>query len=246
MELLYVVVFSEWQNIISILLGIASALLTSFLTSYFTEKGKQKAIKENIAEITKIGENIKAELSQNTEVVKAQLSLLNQHKLNLKVSEKQALFDYHNSIINWIAVINHCDLGKFNLENFKEISNEKTKIADNAQQYDVSSSHLELFMHDQKFLDLRRDLASGIIEFQIVLIKGLNNLYSIYSECEILMKDPKLDKRLLALNKANDNSIILTKKINHELLIHFEKIHKLRVPIVILIKKRLTKISEDD
>lgn len=77
-------------------------LFKSFWPKYFEAKGTNQATKEDIGEITEIVENIKSDLLHQNELLKAQLSFKNQHRLNLKTAEREAIFDFNKRVSAWL------------------------------------------------------------------------------------------------------------------------------------------------
>ncbi len=71
------------DNLLVIFLNILVTLVTLFVFSYFKEKGKNQATKEDIGKITKIVESVKNELNQNLELMKIQESSLQSEKVKL-------------------------------------------------------------------------------------------------------------------------------------------------------------------
>lgn len=71
----------------------------AFLKSYFQEKGKNLATKEDIEEMTSLVESVKSEL---------QYSL--QAKLSLRAEEHDALVNYFTRYSVWLSAISNCSL----------------------------------------------------------------------------------------------------------------------------------------
>ena len=69
-------------------------LYLAFLKSYFQEKGKNVATKEDVEGITSLVESVKSQL---------QVSL--QAKLSLRAEEHQALVDYFSKYSAWLSAI---------------------------------------------------------------------------------------------------------------------------------------------
>lgn len=72
-------------------------LYVAFVKSYFQEKGKNLATKEDISDITDLIESVKSRL---------QLSL--QAKVNLKREEHDAVIAYYSALSSWLQSISAC------------------------------------------------------------------------------------------------------------------------------------------
>ncbi|HZX59177.1 MAG TPA: hypothetical protein VFE54_10635, partial [Mucilaginibacter sp.] len=77
----------------------------NFLPSYFNEKGKNLATKEDIESITEKIEKIKSEFVKDIEFLKADLSYINQSKFSIKSSERDALIETNLKYAEWLNII---------------------------------------------------------------------------------------------------------------------------------------------
>jgi hypothetical protein len=73
-------------EIIIIILG----LYMAFFKSYFSEHGKQLALKEHVEDLTK-----------KVETVKSEIDLLTKTKFDLATNERTAILDYHSKYFDW-------------------------------------------------------------------------------------------------------------------------------------------------
>jgi hypothetical protein len=62
----------------------------AFFKSYFSEHGKQLALKEHVEELTK-----------KVETVKSEIDLLTKTKFDLATNERTAILDYHSKYYDW-------------------------------------------------------------------------------------------------------------------------------------------------
>lgn len=163
-------------------------LLKSFWPKYFETKGSNQATKEDIGEITEIVESIKTDLSQQTEQLKAQLSLDNQHLLNLKNAERDALFDFNRKFSAWLYYLVRFRLSSYKLENYLQLKDIEIEFSKRQYECDLAEAHLRLFAHDQDFLNLIRDLTISLLKYEEIVEIGIEKTYHEYSMAELQLK----------------------------------------------------------
>lgn len=218
----------------------------NYLPSYFGEKGKNQATKEDIGDITKIVENIKNDLVQQNELLKAELSITNQHRLNIKSAEREALLDFNARISAWIYSVLRFTLSNYNLENYKDLKTVSLNFSNRQYECDLAEAHLVLFMHDKEFLELKKDLTISVIRLQGIVEKAMQESYYLLSECEFKLE--------LVKNNLGEQSKIRGKMysdLNPILADHrtdttneYEKVHRLHYDMTQLINRRFKTINE--
>lgn len=90
-------------EIIIILLG----LYMAFFKSYFSEHGKQLALKDHIEELTRKVENVKSEID-----------FLTKTKFDLATNERSAIIDYHSNYYDWRNTVLNLYPSVINEDNF--------------------------------------------------------------------------------------------------------------------------------
>jgi len=88
-------------NIIVII--ILPLIFKNYFPSYFSEKGKNLAQKEDIAKITTIVEQIKSEHIKNQEQIKSQLSLAVSRNNDIDIQARKAVLDFYDKSIEFIG-----------------------------------------------------------------------------------------------------------------------------------------------
>lgn len=180
------------EIVIIILLLVVFYLLKNYWPKYFEAKATNQATKEDIGEITQIVENIKSDLSQQIELLKAQLSLTNQHKLDIKSAEREAIFDFNKRKSVWIYSLIRFSFYKYDLDNFREI-NRLTYLEYQQRQYeyDLASAHLILFMHDKEFMQLKEKLIVQVLELHSIVLNTTYSLFEAFIKAEMRLNSEK-------------------------------------------------------
>lgn len=221
-------------------------LAKNYLPSYFGEKGKNQATKEDIGEITDIVENIKSDLLKQNEFLKAQLSFTNQHRLNLKTAEREAIFDFNKRISAWLFSLVRFTFTGFSLDNFKDIKALSLEFSKRQYECDLAEAHLVLFMHDQAFLELKRDLTISIIRLEGIVDKSMRAIHWAYSKCEFELELGKNDPTKQAVLRTDlyKELTTLTADYRTKNTEQYAKVHDIQSKMTQLIHKRLKELEE--
>lgn len=223
-------------------------LFKSYWPKYFEAKGTNQATKEDIGEITEIVETIKSDLLQQNELLKAQLSFKNQHRLNLKTAEREAIFDFNKRISAWLFSIMRFTFSGYNLDNYKDLKIMSGEFSKRQYECDLAEAHLVLFMHDKEFLELKRDLIISIIELEGIVESYMHKIYSVYSKCEFHLEMDKND-----FKKHPEHWNLLYKELEPLTDAHrkdktekYKEVHDLQIRMRELINKRLKQLEDDE
>lgn len=218
--------------------------LKNFYPKYFEAKASNQATKEDIGEITEIIETIKSDISQQNEFLRAQLSLSNQHKLNIKSAEREAIFEFNKQKSVWIYSLIRFSFYKYDQNNFREIDrNNQLEYHERQYNCDIAIAHLVLFMHDNEFLDLKEKLINEIILLHKIIIETIYSIYHPFMKAEINFREYPADEENIRYVR-NEELIAIEKKHREEKMKQFEKVNSLDIQMRELLFTRL-KILED-
>jgi len=167
------------------ILFLCALVLKSFWPKYFEAKGTNQATKEDIGEITSIVESIKSELLKDIEDLKGQISLVNQHKLNLKASEREAILEYSSKLNAYIYYLVELDLTIYNDQNYNELLKERIEINRKSYDFAVAEANLGLFLNDQEFIQMNMELKLSINKYERKLVETMLNITHKYKMCEL-------------------------------------------------------------
>ncbi|MFG4001362.1 hypothetical protein [Flavobacterium aquidurense] len=216
-------------------------ILKNYWPKYFESKGANQATKEDIGEITKIVENIKSDLSQQNELLKAQLSMTNQHKLDIKSAEREAIFDFNKQKSVWIYSLLRFSFYKYNLENFKEIGQTVLDYQKRQYEYDLAAAHLALFMYDNEFMELKSKLIIEVIELDKIVSGTTYDLYHSFMKAEInlnIEKDNIVEQSRIRYN-LNEELLTIVEKHKEKAINQFESVNNLDIQMRELLFSRL-------
>jgi hypothetical protein len=233
-----------YNFLITIISLIVFYLFKSYWPKYFEAKGTNQATKEDIGEITEIVETIKSDLIQQNELLRAQLSLNNQHILNLKTAEREAIFEFNKQLSAWLYSVVRFSFSAYNQDNFKDLKLKSADFSKRQYECDLAEAHLTLFMNDQEFLNLKRDLIVAIINFQADTEELMHKVYHQYSKCEFdLGLEDTLAKQSEIIAKSNKQINLLTNQYLDNMPVQYKEVHIINIKMRELLNKKLEQLE---
>lgn len=203
------------QVLIFIVLVIIYFLFKNMLPSYFKEKGKNIATKEDIGEITKIVEDIKTDLQKDIISFKSKLDLVYNVELNLINDEKKVLVEFHKSFSKWYNSFIYLDYPDYNHIMLDRLINQQEEIY---RKINNQYSLLEIYCEDRSFLLNVKKLTIKIVE-QLQI--STYNFYIDMKKNNTLLENAKLNQYDLS-NLYNERMNIIENFQN-------EKISKVKI-----------------
>jgi hypothetical protein len=152
--------------------------IKNYLPSYFNEKGKNLATKEDISQITTLVESVKYNFIKETENLKANLSLLSNIQVGLIAEERNALINFNEKYSLWQNALTDIGLGDTDDYNDNELDNYKRKINELYTDLLTSETRLHLFIEDKELIELAHNLK----------LETLNRLAEFPGRCILELK----------------------------------------------------------
>lgn len=175
-----------FQFFIFTVVNLIITLLTNFLFTYFKEKGKNLATKEDISAITKLVEEQKAELSN-----------LSFRKIQFFTEEKEALILFYTQINEWIWDNLNIQLFHYNKTNIEQLDKKIISMHEIHNKVNVSFGKIFLLIDNQDLVKEASELINNIFTFHTF----------VENICSTLKKNLMLEIELLEKisNKENLN-----------------------------------------
>lgn len=126
----------------------------AFLKSYFQEKGRNLATKEDVEEITSKIESIKSQV---------QFSL--QAKLSLRAEEHEALVAYYSKYGAWFLGIKDFSLTNVSEDNSERLSELRAELDSLERDFDLATSRMELFVENDDIQSQHGTLAIETLKY---------------------------------------------------------------------------------
>lgn len=155
-------------------------LYLAFFKSYFQEKGKNLATKEDVEEITSL-----------VETIKSQLEFSLQAKLSLREEEHQALVDYFSKYAAWVSAITNISFAGINYKNMSRFEEIRSQLTLLHQDFALAAGKMELFVESEEIHLQHGSLAIQTLQFQGLAEQATFAAQEIELEVEeMLIKTP--------------------------------------------------------
>ena len=123
--------------------------IKNLLPSYFNEKGKNIATKEDISEITELVEKTKQVFTSETEKLKATLLVVSNAQIGIISEERNAIIELNEKYFKWLHSLIDTSLGKIDEYDNDELEKYSRKIGQNYNDFLVSETKFSLFVENK-------------------------------------------------------------------------------------------------
>lgn len=242
------------SNILTaILLFFAGLWLKNYLPSYFDEKGKLLAQKEDIEEITEKIEGVKQTFTHETELLKAEVQRLLSLEVSHRNEERNSIIAFYDKYNQWLYALLEINYGAYNRGSVKDLMEKRIYIERFYAESNVAQAKLRLLVKDKEIIEYSHKLMGAILEFKGWIDKRLLSLQHNFENHNSLTDQflgviKKFDEnKVLAYKLAEDEKEI--KKEYKELIDEFyanrnneaKVIYPIDVNFTIIVKAYLTK-----
>ncbi len=154
--------FNFFLNIVTL----GAVFYLAFVKSYFTEKGKSVAMKEDIGDITREVEDVKQFFNKSLEQFKNDLNLSTQVSFTLKSAEIEALLNFYDKYFIWYNT-----LQAYSPPSLSEPYNDKIIqiIGKSYLDFLIAESKAELFIKNFESFEIKHELKSATLELEKVI-----------------------------------------------------------------------------
>lgn len=188
-------------------------LYLAFLKSYFQEKGKNVATKEDVEEITSLVETVKSQL---------QFSL--QAKLSFRAEEHQVLVDYFSKYSAWLSAITNWSVVGINKDNAFRLAEIRSKLDMLHQDFDLAAGKLELFVKNEDIQSQHGPLVIETIKFQGHAQQATFDIEAIHLEANQMLLTTPPEARVERYRELLEKVSELYKKYKTEQLAMYKAI----------------------
>ncbi|SRR5258706_9428785 len=130
----------------------------NLLPSYFNEKGKNLATKEDISNLTELVEAVKYTFTKETEYLKANLQFLTNIHGSLISEERNAIIDFNEKYFSWLNSLVDTGFGNINDNDNIEIEEYRRQIGQNYNSFLNSQTRFGLFIENQELITYANNL----------------------------------------------------------------------------------------
>ena len=160
-------------------------LYMAFLKSYFQEKGKNVATKEDVEEITSL-----------VEAVKSQLQFSLQAKLSLRAEEHQALVDYFSKYSAWLSAITNFSTVGIAKENTSRLAEIRSQLYMLNRDFDLAAGKMALFVENEDIQSQHGPLVIETLKLQAHAEKMTFEVEGIHLETKRMQLNTPLDQQV--------------------------------------------------
>lgn len=187
-----------------------------FLKSYFQEKGKNVATKEDIEEITSM-----------VEAVKSQLQFSLQARLSLRAEEQQALVDYFSKYTAWLSAITNCstvgitEVNKFRLE---EIRSGLDMLH---HEFELATGKMELFVENEEIQTQHGVLVIETLKFQSRVQQMTFEIERVFLDVKHMPSNSPQDQQHVQYSELIERQKEIYRKYNEEKILAYKDLIQL-------------------
>lgn len=206
-----------------VIMSTVSGWLANILMSYFSEKGKNAATKEDIGKITQIVEEVKQQFTHDSEVLKNRLGVYSQNFVTIKTLERDALINVAKAFSDWLTSLEGFNLVFYNYDDYEPLKKNSWFFEEKRLAFINARDHLYLFMHDEELRNRISILNKGAVNVEgciatyitkfILNCKNRNNDCTGKSDNEILditTKYHAAQETVIAEQLAERNKLIMS------------------------------------
>lgn len=184
--------------------------LKNYLPSYFSQKGKNLANKEDIEELTDKVQKVTSLYAQKNNEIEQKLSYLLSIHSSHRSEERVAIIEFYESYMHWMYTILEIPIDQYNSITIEKIINKKFELDDYFISVNKSSAKLLLLVKNEPLLNIQNEMIVELIRF-----KGWTEakLFNIQTRLEELNRiNAKFSRLLGDLNKNRVEVEIIAKE----------------------------------
>lgn len=197
--------FFQITSVIIQILILFIGMYLALFKSYFTEKGKNLATKEDVEDITKKVESIKTEFIKETEKLKHELQFENQIKISFTNDLKNSIVEVYDDYNNWHNIIYNSFLNSLDFS-LKDIDKADMEMDKAYLKFETAVSKLELYIKNDRLDEILKRILDANYNFQEMVQDYWEDLSEIVDDEEQNVEfSQKLDDEKLELyNKTSE------------------------------------------
>lgn len=192
------------QLVLEIIIVIIGFYLALF-KSYFQEKGKNLATKEDVEEITQLVEKIKNQIHYNT-----------QSELSLRTEERNALVNYYDSYNYWLRTVMNIHPNVIWEDNDEKLTEFRATLYDAKFKYDLAEGRKDIFVNNQKLVEHMNHLKTKTLEIQCLVLNKICDLEYLSYEMRNVKKTTPIESRLAEVGELIDKNGAILNSLGDE------------------------------
>jgi hypothetical protein len=223
-------------DVVQIILEIIIVLIgfyLAFFKSYFQQKGKNLATKEDIEHITRIVEKVKNQIQYSTHA-----------KISLKKEEQKSIIKCYETYNNWLNLILNIYPGKITEKNIDDINRLLEELHEAYSKTNIAYSRLSLFIEDPGLFITFGNLIVETHEMQSFVNDNFQELRMRLIHKNIEIKDRSVDDLIEILPRYEEEKLKLYMALIDGRSTHYKKILPMQKIFRDSLYSKLTKLTE--
>lgn len=175
------------------------------MKSYFNEKGKNLATKEDVKEITSLVEAVKSDL---------QFSL--QAKLSLRSEEHQALIDYFSKYSAWLSDIMHSSFPGIEEDSPSRLNEIRSRLNTHNRDVQLATGKMDLFVENEDIRSKHVTLMIETFKLQHYVQQVTFDFEALHLEAKHMKLSTPLDEQAQRYKELHDKVMKLYNAFKEE------------------------------
>jgi len=196
-------------NLLIIFLEIVIGLISAYLIYYVQKKGNNQADKEDLKKLTEIVEDVKKKNTNEIEIIKANLSLLNDRSKQIFNEEKDSIIVFFAQLNTWIWEALNININDYLKEKIDNIPNRRTMMLDGYNKTKIAFAKVTLIITDEDLINLGKEAIVKTFMIHQLRDQSLKQLY----ESGILKRGYEIELSKLDFENPNYEFIELNSEI---------------------------------
>jgi len=203
----------------------ALGIYLAFFKSYFTEKGKNLATKEDTAELTRLVESVKMNFTKDAEHLKSDLKLLTDVKGLLATEERKAIVDLNEKYFAWVNMLIDAGFGNTDENDNIEIDKYLHRLSDVFNDFLNSQTRFGLFIANL-------DLVTFLNKMKLETLGALGHLPQTYLmnikqsniDINLMLRQTPFEEQRVKYDEFMNARLLLYKELNQQITTNYQKL----------------------
>jgi hypothetical protein len=169
------------------LMFIISGFLLYYFFPYLTKKSQNKADLQDSAKLTQIIESVRSEFSTKIELLRTDLQMVSNYKIEHRNEERKAIIEFHSFLNEWMNRCFLIDVTVYNMKNCQELSLKRIELRNLNEKCVLAQSKVALLVKDSNLIQLSSKLVIEGIAFS-----GFAELFTFNLYCNLSCRDSNI------------------------------------------------------
>jgi hypothetical protein len=238
------------QFIITLIILIFLIIRKYIVPSYFSQKGKNLADKQDVENLTKKIENIKSSFNEKIEYLRTDLNFKNQNRISVTSYEREAILNVNEKYAEWLNSLMNISFSLITVKNYSLIENYFSELKDRKIEFENSEAKLHIFMNDDELMKVKSNCHLKTLEIEYLVKKTTSTLLSDFERMDFYFNNipsetkEQIDSRQSEYLKAMDGISEIISGFYKKRADIFTELHVKKVQFISLLQERLLKIMK--